>query len=122
MKPPKLDRRIVALLLTVRDGQPPWFGPAAKGERDWCGAALCGPDEWVMCCEHVYTDAEISGMVAAGWIAIADELDCWNRFTTARQVRRSTRRCAPRRSSTGATMTVRSLPRNRNRTKSGQNS
>jgi hypothetical protein len=47
------------------------------------GAAQCEPNCWVMCCGHVYTDAEISAMLKAGLVTVADKLDRFGRFTLA---------------------------------------
>jgi hypothetical protein len=75
------SKRVVALLLTLKYGRFPWFQP--NQECDIKGAAQCGPDRWILCFGHVYTDAEIDALLHAGIVTIADKLDRFGRFTLA---------------------------------------
>jgi hypothetical protein len=65
-EPLRLTLRYAALLHVLRYGGPPWVDDPRKTMV--YGASQCGPDDWIMCCGHVYTDAEIAAMEKAGWI------------------------------------------------------
>jgi hypothetical protein len=81
MGTPALDKRIVALLMTVKYKRLPWL----PGDESYAinGATWCDFNEWIMCSGHIYSDAEICAMIAAGWLTIAGELDDLGRFTVA---------------------------------------
>jgi hypothetical protein len=81
-KMPPLDKRIVAMLLTLKNGAPPWAPPKEDTHIDGV-VHYWERKEWFMCSGHIYRDEEISAMLTARWINIADKLDDCGRFQLA---------------------------------------